>query len=268
MKDKEKEIKKSELSERLKLLIDHYKLTQGKLALLINSYPSQLSQVMSGSNPGYELVLRILQAFPDVSSDWLMMGKGQMLRQKQSNVQKAAPAPTIITSTVDIQGNEIPVFVGLTAQAGYLSGYSDPEYLSQLPGVRIPFFQAHDVRAFEVKGDSMEPTFYERDIVFTNRIYDLNEIKNGRVYIVVSKNDGIVLKRVVRNKGDKHLSLISDNRFYQAYTIPEEEVMELWYFRRRFTAQVPPPSDVYERLGDMERELNDLRKYLGEAGQA
>lgn len=237
-----------QLSDRLQLILRHYELTQGKFAARINSYPSQVSQILKGTQPGYEVLLRILQAFPELNTDWLMLGAGDMLK---SDSAQAAPAgaptasghgsPGIITATVDAGGNEMPVYVGLQAHAGYLSGHGDKEFLSRLPGVRTPFYQEADVRIFEVKGDSMVPTFYEKDIVFAQRVYDLNDIRNGRVYVVVSQSDGIVLKRLTRNRGDKHITCISDNPYFERYTLDDSEVTELWAFRRRFTAEAPAP---------------------------
>jgi len=48
-------------------------------------------------------------------------------------------------------------------------------------------------------------------------------------YIVVSRNEGIVYKRIVRNNRTKSkLSLVSDNPTYQPYQVNEEDILELW----------------------------------------
>ena len=48
-------------------------------------------------------------------------------------------------------------------------------------------------------------------------------------YIVVSRNEGIVYKRVVKNNKTKNkISLVSDNPQYQPYMVNVEDIVELW----------------------------------------
>jgi hypothetical protein len=43
------------------------------------------------------------------------------------------------------------------ASAGYINGYSDPEFVRELPKFHLPMLQGGTFRAFEIKGDSMLP---------------------------------------------------------------------------------------------------------------
>ena len=43
------------------------------------------------------------------------------------------------------------------ASAGYLRGYSDPEYIESLNSLKLPFLPIGKHRAFPIKGDSMLP---------------------------------------------------------------------------------------------------------------
>ena len=55
------------------------------------------------------------------------------------------------------------------------------------------------------------------------------DIKNSQAYIVVSRNEGIVYKRVEKNGRSKNkLTLVSDNPQYQPYQVNAEDVVELW----------------------------------------
>ena len=55
------------------------------------------------------------------------------------------------------------------------------------------------------------------------------ERKNTQTYIVVSRNEGIVYKRVEKNGRSKSkLTLVSDNPQYQPYQVNAEDVVELW----------------------------------------
>jgi hypothetical protein len=59
---------------------------------------------------------------------------------------------------------------------------------------------------------------------------DVNDLKDGRTYIVLTKNDGLVYKRVSKHFTGQGLLLCSDNKAYQAYHVPMEQVLELWEF--------------------------------------
>jgi len=85
-----------------------------------------------------------------------------------------------------------------------------------------------DYRAFEIIGDSMLPT-PSGSIIVGEKIESLEDTKNGQAYIVVSKNEGIVYKRIQKNnKSKSKITLESDNPNYQPYQINAEDIVELW----------------------------------------
>jgi hypothetical protein len=66
-------------------------------------------------------------------------------------------------------------------------------------------------------------------IIVGEKIENTNDIKNSQAYIVVSRNEGIVYKRVEKNNRSKNkLTLVSDNPQFQPYQVNAEDVVELW----------------------------------------
>jgi transcriptional regulator with XRE-family HTH domain len=50
----------------------------------IGVQPSSISHIISGrNNPSLDFVIKMLIKYPDISSDWLLFGKGQMYREPQ-----------------------------------------------------------------------------------------------------------------------------------------------------------------------------------------
>jgi transcriptional regulator with XRE-family HTH domain len=50
----------------------------------IGVQPSSISHIISGrNNPSLDFVIKMLNKYPDISSDWLLFGKGQMYREPQ-----------------------------------------------------------------------------------------------------------------------------------------------------------------------------------------
>ncbi len=120
-------------------------------------------------------------------------------------------------------------FVPVKAAAGYLAGYADSEFLDELNTFTLPMLSGGHYRAFEIIGDSMLPT-PSGSIIVGEKVNGTDEVKNNQPYIVVSRNEGIVYKRVARNPKQKNkLTLISDNPQYQPYQINTEDVVELWH---------------------------------------
>lgn len=119
-------------------------------------------------------------------------------------------------------------FVPVKAAAGYLASYADTEFIDELNTFTLPMLSGGNYRAFEIIGDSMLPT-PSGSIIVGEKIENTNDIKNSQAYIVVSRNEGIVYKRVEKNNRAKNkLMLVSDNPQYQPYQVNAEDVMELW----------------------------------------
>ena len=119
-------------------------------------------------------------------------------------------------------------FVPIKAAAGYLASYADSEFIDELNTFTLPMLTGGQYRAFEIIGDSMLPT-PSGSIIVGEKVESLDDTKNGQAYIVVSKNEGIVYKRIQKNNRAKNkVSLESDNPNYQPYQINSEDIVELW----------------------------------------
>ena len=86
-------------------------------------------------------------------------------------------------------------------------------------------------------------------IIVGEKVDNIDELKSNNTYIVVSKSDGIVYKRVEKNNRIKNkLTLVSDNPAYQAYNINTDDVLEMWQ-----------ASVVISRAGSQQRwDINQL----------
>ncbi|HOZ96359.1 MAG TPA: XRE family transcriptional regulator [Niabella sp.] len=119
-------------------------------------------------------------------------------------------------------------FVPVKAAAGYLSGYADHEFIDELNTFTLPMLSGGNYRAFEILGDSMLPT-PSGSIIVGEKVEVLDAVKNNTACILVSRNDGIVYKRIQKNgKTKSRLTLVSDNPTFQPYFINADEVLEMW----------------------------------------
>jgi len=119
-------------------------------------------------------------------------------------------------------------FVPVKAAAGYMSGYADPDFLDELNTFTLPMLAPGNYRAFEIVGDSMLPT-PSGSVIVGEKVDGLEELKSNQAYVVLSRNEGVVYKRVVKNnKAKNKLTMISDNPLYEPFQVNAEDIMEVW----------------------------------------
>lgn len=81
------------MKEKLEFLLHAKSLTPTTLARLLEIQPSGVSHILSGRNkPSFDLVVKILKAFPDINPDWLLLDDERVYRDE---VSSSIFAPTI-----------------------------------------------------------------------------------------------------------------------------------------------------------------------------
>ena len=162
----------------------------------------------------------------------------------------------ILSITVDEKERENIELVPQKAAAGYTNGYSDPEYLADLPRFQLPMLPKNATyRAFEIQGDSMHP-LPSGTIIIGQYLEAANDIKNGKTYVLVTQQEGIVYKRVfnyIEEKGK--LYLVSDNASYSAYEVEASSVEEIWEAKAFISIQFPDPDATNDITLDKLKEL-------------
>ncbi len=169
--------------------------------------------------------------------------------------------------TVDSDNNNLIEVVPIKASAGYLAGYDDAEYIEQLQKIKLPFLPTGKHRAFPIKGDSMLP-MKDGSFVIGRFVEDRSEIKTGRTYVLLTLNDGMVYKRVMNNIDfNNSLLLISDNKTYNDYSVPIDEVLELWEFTcsintQEYSEEELKLSSIMTMFNELGIELKALEKII------
>lgn len=158
------------------------------------------------------------------------------------------------------------IMVPVKAAAGYLAGYADPGFLDELNTFTLPMLSAGNYRAFEIIGDSMLPT-PSGSVIVGEKVENLEEVKPQYTYIVVSRKEGIVYKRVVKEKkSERQLTLMSDNPDYQPYQMDAEDVLELWkaslVISRANTQHRWDVNQLANMVSNLQDQINSMKKTL------
>ncbi len=163
----------------------------------------------------------------EIVGDTFKLSLDELLLKDLSNTGDSFLAKRRQQKMMTVDRNVIH-FVPVKAAAGYLAGYADSEFIDELNTFTLPMLAGGNYRAFEIIGDSMMPT-PSGSIIVGEKVDDSEDVKNDQAYIVVSRNEGIVYKRIVKNNRLKNkLTLVSDNPQYQPYQVNAEDIVELW----------------------------------------
>ncbi|WP_416437379.1 LexA family transcriptional regulator [Ligilactobacillus salivarius] len=80
---------------------------------------------------------------------------------------------------------------------------------------------AHDF-ALRVNGDSMTPTFSDGQIIYVNKIYDTEEVRNNQ-FVIAELNGDSYVKKIVFDDDRKNCRLISLNKRYADIEIKKSD---------------------------------------------
>lgn len=171
----------------------------------------------------------------------------------------------VLAITVDEQQKENIELVPYKASAGYLNGYSDPEFIEELPRFQLPMLGNQGTfRAFEISGDSMLP-IASGTVIVGRFIEDWSTIKDGTPCIIVSQKEGVVFKRIYNKIQEAAtLRLHSDNPIYSPYELHVEDVLEIWEARSYISSTFPIADLSLDKLSsivlDLQKEMLKLKK--------
>ncbi len=256
------------INKNLKFLRAQQGLTQKQLAEKLG-----LKQAAIGAyeeeraTPPLSSLLDITKIFNINLDDLVKQDLSRWTEKERKN--STSKGRDVLAITVDSTNKENVELVTQKASAGYLSGYQDVEFVKELPKINIPVLPKNKTyRAFEIQGDSMLPV-QPGSIIFGEFLEDVASIKNGKLYILVTKQDGIVFKRIFNfAEDDAKLLLVSDNRHYDPFSVDTNDVLEIWHAKAFFSNQFPDPQSTTAVPADqlahtvltLQEEIHRLKK--------
>lgn len=235
----------------LKFLRRKYSWSQQVLADKLNMGRSTIADYeRSKSEPSFTLLIQLAEvcqvSVDDLLTKDLLHESYQIIKNRNMKV---------LVVSVDKDDNEGVELVSKKAGAGYLMGYSDPEFIAELPKIQVPKLPKKTLRGFEIAGFSMLP-IEPGSIIIASYLEDYEHIDKKRPHIIVTKNEGIVFKHI-QDKG-VDIQAISSNSEYSAYSIPKSEILELWQYEAYFSFVYPELNTI----GRLEKKMDVLLEKL------
>ncbi len=263
------------LSSNILLLRKRRKRTQEDVAIITKISRSNYTSIEIGKSfPSLEVLLAFSDYF-NISVDTLLRIDLKRLSEFQlSELERGNDAYIrgsqlrILSKTTNIQDEENIELVPEKAKAGYAAGYSDLEYINNLPKFQLPFLSKNKkYRSFQITGDSMLP-ISEGSWITGEFIQDWYTIQSGKAFIILTINDGIIFKIVdnlIQDEG--RLRLYSLNSFYKPFDVPVPDIKEVWRFINFISSEIPDSGNYSDNLNqkifDLSREVETIKRQIG-----
>ena len=220
-----------------------------------------------------DVLAKIITKYPDVNPEWLLTGNGEMLKGEGATEVIKTPRVEIIEPikvegrslmpkvvVVDDNDNDRIPLVSVKAQAGYLEGYDDSNYIEELPTYSVPEMRNGTYRMFQVSGFSMYPTLQDGSYVIGKFVENWEWLSDNRVCVVVTERDGIIVKRVTNRAREKgFLYCKSDNRDYKHITVRVEDIREIWECQAHISFEFLDPVTNYQKIAELEVNVSELQ---------
>lgn len=220
------------ISLRIKELVENY--TGGnnsKFANIIGTNEANIRNYINGTMPKFDIVASIANKF-EINCEWLLLGEGEMTGKKKELSTYDVPKVDLsmaekpkITAHKTKSTNGIPLVSGEV-----LGGFGNMQFAIREQDIqslyKVPDFINVDFM-IRVKGSSMYPKYNSGDVVACRIIKESQFIQWNKVHVVATSEQGILIKRLKKGENGKSLTAVSDNKDYDPFEIPKEEIKGL-----------------------------------------
>lgn len=189
--------------------------------------------------PSRKTIWKLLE-FLDVNQHWWETGKGEIFTEKHTGVAESPLTYEATEISRDVTGVRV---VEIKAQAGYLRGYADQEYMETLPTIPVSkeVVRGGNFLCFTVNGDSLDDgtrrSICHGDVVLGRELakhHWKNKLHFTRVlFIIVHKTEGICFKEITAHNPDTgEITCHSFNPLYEDFTLNLKDVTQLFYIKK------------------------------------
>lgn len=253
------------ISDNLKYLRRKKELSQQEVADGMKLPMERYKKYEYGTNTPPAETLLLISRFYHISIDLLLTV--DLRKVSIDNLLKLEDNRIVLPITVNAEGENRIEVVSHKAKAGYAAGgYADFTFISELDHVYLPWLDKHEkYRVFPIDGDSMPPHNNKSSIV-GKYVEQLGNVIDGKTYIIVTKNDGMVYKRLNR-KGKNRFILQSDNTLYEPYSIKFSEIAEIWEYagsleRESFKPETHTTDSLEEVIRKLQKDMSAVKSHI------
>lgn len=186
----------------------------------------------SGKAISFSNIEKVLHAYPELSADWLITGRGEMLKQESSTSQTLAPS-TPNTPVSQYETGRLDKYTPGTiplVSAQAVGGFSGSDFSINDDDVIgyyvIPGFQNKGIDfMIRITGDSMAPRLWGGDIIACSIIRNPNFIQWNKTHLIATRDQGLLVKRLRKSTDSDCILAVSNNPDYDPFDIPKQDIL-------------------------------------------
>lgn len=199
----------------LEAIIDHFANgNKSQLARILDITPQAVSTWLSRNTFDQELIYAKCE---NINPDWLLTGRGSMLREKDETIQ-VLYNPKVPDKHIEQQSIKLYD----VAAAANLKTLFDNKEQNILGEIIIPDIPVCD-GAIYVRGDSMYPLLKSGDIIAYKEIHNFSNVLYGEMYLIsfdIEGDEFLTVKYVNKSEQDGYIKLVSYNPHHDPKDIP------------------------------------------------
>lgn len=163
---------------------------------------------------GTQKLNNVLNAFPELSRDWLLYGEGDML------LPSSGKDGAVINYEDGVPYYDEDFVLGFN-ELGFPSS-ENPQFLVQMPKY------ANATLWCNATGHSMEPEINSGDVIALKLIEDFSFLLTGDLYAIITTNGLRTIKRLGKGRDEDHYRLIPTNKDYEEQEIPKRMILKVY----------------------------------------
>lgn len=214
----------SKILTRIQAIAANEGIAIGALERTIGASKGVLSRAINnGTDIQSKWLQIIVDNYPQYSAEWLLTGKGAMLKNSTPK------SPEVLIKKVDSNSKEGIPLIPLDAVAGFPATDSSFAYMENCERYTIPEFQDKGADfIIRVSGDSMIPLYYSGDLIACHKIHDIRFFQWGTVY-VLETSQGVLVKRVMESiEHDDCILCASENdTVHRPFLLPKDDIRSM-----------------------------------------
>jgi hypothetical protein len=252
----------SPLSQRINLIVNRLEDgVQRRFAMKIGARPGQISEILGErrARPSSELLEKIGKSYPEIRTDWLLLGEGEMLKSGNSDAQ--AQKDSSYNAPIEVSA------LGPLADQPYVDlpfpDFKALAHFGQHPGLSLQSFATSPTLrlylapdemperyvgaiVIEIFGESMEPELHNGDRMVVWHIPESKWEMLHNTVCVVSYDDTVTIKGIAENDLYEHnrLKLRAANPPTSYFVVGRDKISSIWEVREYYDRPKFTPSFI------------------------
>ena len=214
--EQEEKQKKSPIKQRILQFVETLGISKREF---YNQVGFSRGTLESESGITEDVMAKFVAKYPAVNIEWLLTGRGDMIpKDNQANLPRAIHSDS---------SEGIPL-IPIEAVAGFGKGDQTGVRYEDCDHYLVPEFIDRGVEfLIRVSGSSMYPKYANGDILACKKIHEILFIQWGKVHIIESISQGVLVKRIFENDAET-IRCVSDNKEnYPPFLMPKSDIRSL-----------------------------------------